>query len=201
MRFVGALRAVVLSMSIVGATGALAALPAMAADKSPTDETKPVQASPLEKFKASVDSLNLTDEQKPKIEALFAATEAEIKKIPTTDAKAHSESIAAIDKLRTDVAEVVTPEQNIELVKKVWSPILIAKGQRLHNPDMKLDKDQLKKCDDLIDGTLLKLEEISQQGRAEKKDIQRNLKATAFEMQTELEAILTDEQKKMYLGK
>ena len=214
MRFIGTLRAAVLGFGILIGAGVV---PAMAADKpatrptskpakpttNPTTRptTKPTQTA-LEKFKVNVDSLKLSDEQKPKIEALFTAAEASVKALPTADPKDHTQKVTVIlDKLRTDVADLLTADQDIALVKKVWSPFLISKGKHLHKPEMKLDEQQLKKVDDLIDNTLLKLEELSEQGRHDKKDIQPTLKVEIAAMQTDIEAVLTDEQKKMYSAK
>jgi F0F1-type ATP synthase membrane subunit b/b' len=182
------------------------AMPAYAAGEStrkPAASSEPNSGPTafVDKFKATVDALKLSDESRRKADAFFEAARKELTNLNTTDAaelkkKAHE----TIERLRKDVGELLTTEQKLEIQKKLQGfgmGLMIDKiKQQIGNVEPKLTDEQKKQVEDLLDDTKHKLEELRAEAQNGAKDSGAKAAAVLKEMKVKLYKILSPEQLK-----
>jgi Spy/CpxP family protein refolding chaperone len=164
-----------------------------------TDAPKPATGSGLDRFQAAVNSLSLTDDQKPKIDKLFETAHADMKALADkSDASDRDQKLRAISaKLRADIGQVLTNEQKADLVKKMAqqqqadSGAIIDKIKKeLDKPGMQLTEAQRKQVDALLDDTRKKLDTLRAEAHETHVDPRPKMNEVIQDMRKKLAAIL-----------
>lgn len=91
------------------------------ADDTPKERPRGGPGGILKRIRSNIDKLNITDEQKPKIDAAFADAKTKIE-AAVKEASGDRDAIRAkvgpiIKELMTTVAGILTPEQKVQLEK------------------------------------------------------------------------------------
>jgi Spy/CpxP family protein refolding chaperone len=166
-------RSIFLALGLASAS--LFALSARAADEPPAKPAVPADASlkgplaTLARFKSAVYDVKLTNEQKAKIDPLFASAKDDLKSLESTadEKERAAKSRALLNKLKTDVSEELTNEQKLSVLKAMAPPgpgaMIDRIKEQLNNPEMKLTDEQKTKLDAVLDDTKAKLEDLKTQ--------------------------------------
>jgi hypothetical protein len=170
------LRSIFLAIGLAGAS--MVAGQVQAADEAPAKPAPAADASlkgpqaTLAHFKSVVYDVKLSDDQKTRIDPLFASAKTDLKAAESiADEKERAaKSRQVLNKLKTEVSDVLTNEQKLAVVKAMAPPgpgVMIDRiKEQLHNPEMKLTDDQKTKVDVVLDDTKAKLEDLKSQVKA-----------------------------------
>ncbi|HSU68651.1 MAG TPA: hypothetical protein VLJ39_17350 [Tepidisphaeraceae bacterium] len=201
------LSAAVLSAGLL--LGGFAPSSARAADDPnstpPARRDREPQGSPmLDRVRSILNDLKLSDEQKGKIDKMFADAQDQLKKI-REEAKddrqqAGQKSRELLAKLREDVGSVLNDEQKEQFKQKLQS--LTPRGGdvvgRLKSSleRLKLKDDQKQKVKDLLEETQTKAKDLRDKAQSGSEDARQQLRELLQNTREKLGEILTDEQKK-----
>ena len=199
-------RSIFLALGLAGAS--FFAMPARAADEPPAKPAAAAEASPkgpqatLARFKSAVYDVKLTNEQKAKIDPLFVSAKADLRELETTaDPKERAtKSLAVLNRLKSDVSDVLTNEQKLTLIKAMAPPgpgaMIDRIKEKLNSPEMKLTDEQKTKLDAVLDDTKAKLETLRTQVKSGgiAKEASAKAKEILVEMRSKLTEILSPDQ-------
>jgi hypothetical protein len=191
--------AAVLSLSLALGMPLSAARGADEGEKSAPAKQLPV-ASSFDVFKANVYSLNLTDDQKKKVDGFFDKAQTDLKAAQTdSDQKAGKQRIHEItQKLFKDVAATLTAEQNAQLKKKMqpappdYAATIDHIKAELSKPEAKLTDDQRTQAFAVLDDTKQKLQDLEAKAKASGADVAPKVKVVLADMNAKLKKILAE---------
>ena len=168
-------------------------------DKSAPAKEVPA-AGTFDVFKANVYSLNLTDDQKQKVDGFFDTAQRDLKTAESnSDQKAGKARIHEITvKLRKDVAGVLTADQNAQLKKKMqpappdYGAVIDNIKKELAKPEAKLTDDQRKAAYAVLDDTKQQLQDLEAKAKTSGADVTAKVKVVLSDMNTKLKKILAE---------
>jgi Spy/CpxP family protein refolding chaperone len=185
-------------------------MPSARADDSSTKPEKPAargegrQGFPmLDRYKAAVEELKLSDEQKGKVEGYFADAKSQMTKIREDSAgdrqEAMKKSREVVDKLRENVASVLTDDQKEQLKAKMKSVFQggAEGGGRLKATldKLNLSDDQKTKIKDIMEDLATKAKAIREGGGEGAREKMGELMKDTRE---KIMNVLTDDQKEKF---
>jgi Spy/CpxP family protein refolding chaperone len=198
------IRTAFLSLGVVTLS---AIVPAMAADPPAKPATAPASAAhtarphaPIEEYVDLLADLNLTPEQKTKIDAIAAKTHEEFKanaaKKDADIKEVRSANQASYNEMKKEINEVLTHDQHVIVAAKIRHITLGQKKTLIAGVVPKLTAEQEKTVDGIIDDTEKKLDKLDAERIKSGTDVHEKEVEVAKAMQEQLTAALSPEQLK-----
>src|SRR5688500_14402229 len=207
------MRAVAISLIVLSLTLPLSAAPA--APAAPTTAPAPGTAPGLmlDRARAAVDELQLTPEQKTKVDAIFKEARAELDGLKTQlesmDLRERmAEAREFFEGVRADLAFVLTPEQRQQMQQKLEQlrqnaaggagamppPGILAERLREALPQLKLSDEQAQRAKALFDDVRPRADALRQQIETGDADARQKARELSEETRQKLREILTPQQ-------
>jgi Spy/CpxP family protein refolding chaperone len=178
-----------------------AATPATQPADDATPQYAPDPEAMLQRLRARLDSLKLSDEQQQKIDDAFAKarqslelSEQELQNATTEQRAQHLRDI--YQKLREDIRSALTPAQQEQFRKEMAAaPAQMLNRLRDALSKLQLTDDQKQKVHDLLEEMRGKVQQASTGAKAAGEDAGEKLRAATDDLRQKLGDILTDEQR------